>query len=124
MTIYQRMADAFSAAGIPGFFQVWRRTPEYPEIPQKFCAYHIVTERCSLSGDDRPLVQAYDIAVHIYGTSDLTADIEALCDALRSRNFLIGLVRGLDDMRAGDYQYHRRIDLTYYDYGLQGQEEE
>lgn len=120
MTIYQRMAEVFSAAGIPGFFQFWRKTQDCPEIPAKFCTYNVVMEDFPLCSDDQPIVCAYDIVLHMYGISDLTPDLEKLSAALVAAGFSIWRTRGLDDVRAGEYQFHRRIDLVYHDYDLEG----
>lgn len=116
MTIYQRMAAVFRRAGVPGFLQAWQKTREYPEIPDKFCAY--VVERVSeaLSGDDRPKAMEYAVSLHLFGRADVSDERDMLEAALLDAGFFIPCIRDLDDVRAGEYIYHKRFDLTYYEF--------
>lgn len=116
MTIYQRVDAAFQAAGVPGFLQEWERTDAYPEIPAKFGVYIIARTAPALCADDCEAIRGYDVTVHLYGTGDLSAEAEALCEAAEALDFLIAGQRDLADVSAGDYRYHRRLDLVYYDY--------
>lgn len=117
MTIYQRMQAVFTAAGIPGFLQGWRATPAYPQIPDKFAAYIVNSEGPALCADDAPLISRTELSLHVYGKTDVTVETAALRDALLARGFAVSGVRDLDDVREGDYIYHRRMAVTLIEIG-------
>lgn len=119
MTIYQRMEAAFAAAGVPGFLQAWQKTDEFPEIPPTFCAYVATQTDDALNADDQELARGYAVTVHLYGTADVSAAQAALEAAFLDGGFLIPRIRDLDDVRAGEYRYHKRFDLTYYDFFME-----
>lgn len=116
MTIYQRVEAAFRAAGVPGFLQAWRKTDAEPEIPPKFGVYLISRIQPALSADDQELIRRYDVTVHLYGDADLSGERAALEQAFEEAGFLHPQDFGLADVRVGEYQYHTRMDLIYYDY--------
>ena len=116
MTIYQRMDAAFANAQVPGFLQEWERTDAYPEIPAKFGVYIVSRTAPALSADDCEAIRGYSVIVHLYGTSDLSAEAAAICEAAENLDFVIADQRDLADVSAGDYRYHRRLDLMYYEY--------
>ena len=116
MTIYQRMAQVFRDAEIPGFLQEWMATDEYPVIPDKYAAYLVEQESTALSADDDEYVRVYRVWVDLYGMCDISAELDALRAALKAAGFLIPYVRDLDNAGLSRYQYHRRMRVDYYEY--------
>lgn len=116
MTIYQRMAAIFDAAGIPGFLQEWRATDEYPEIPEKYCTYLLEQETDAMCADDREIVHSYRIWIDAYGQTDLSEELQRLNRALDAAGFCIPYTRDMDNLRLSRYQYHRRLRVDYYEY--------
>lgn len=115
MTIYQRMDAAFAQAGIPGFLHEWRATEEYPVIPDMFAVYTVNSETDALCADDAELIHRWDIIVHLYSKGDALAyEVDLLC-ALRADGFGIVRMRDVNDVRTGDYHYHRRFDLVRFE---------
>lgn len=114
-TIYQRMGAVFAAANVPGFLQEWRQTDAYPAIPPKFCAYVIRGERAAMCADNREWIHRTDVELHIYGKTDVSAERESVVQALENAGFEIAGERDLDDVRAGEYQYHRRLEIVYFE---------
>ena len=90
MTIYQRMDAAFAKAGISGFLHEWRATEEYPVIPDMFAVYTVNSETDALCADDAELIH-------------------------RADRFGIVRMRDVNDVRTGDYHYHRRFDLVRFE---------
>lgn len=119
MTIYQRMAAIFIEAGIPGFLNEWQATDEYPAIPDKYCTYLMEREAEAMAADDEPLVTRYTLWVDIYGKTDVSAEQRALIRALRAGGFYIPYTRDLDNQRLSEYEYHRRMQVHYYQYDLE-----
>jgi len=116
MTIHQIMAQIFQEAEIPGFLQVWKQTEQYPAIPDKFCTYIVTTDSVALSADDAPVAVQKNLYIHMFGESDINAELDRLNAVLEKRDFLIPRVCDLDDVRSGEFQYHKRIDLIYIEY--------
>lgn len=118
MTIHQRMKEIFEQAEIPGFLQVWKATPEYPKIPEKYCTYIVTTESDALCADDEALITQMNVYIHLYGKTDVTDEYNRLRAAITDQVGLTLLprVHDLDDIREGEYQYHRRIDTYFYQF--------
>lgn len=121
LTIYQRMDALFKAANVPGYLQQWRRTEEHPTLPDKYCTYLVAPDRPALCADNDEIIHVYNVLVHIYGKTDPTPEAAALVKAAKAAGFCVPSARDVPDVRAGEYQYHRRVDLAYYedlqDYG-------
>ena len=115
MTIHQRMSALFEAAEIPGFLQEWRATPEFPRAPDIFCTYIAPLDTPALCADDLEIIHATNVYLHMYGKTDVTPAYDRLLAAAKAAGFYIPTGRDLDDVRNGEYQYHRRLDLVYYD---------
>lgn len=119
MTIYQRMAAMFAEADLPGFLQEWQATEDYPTIPDKYCTYLVEREGEALATDDEPAVYRYVVWVDLYGRTDVTADWLRLTRALRAAGFYIPFTRDMDNVRLSDFQYHRRMQINFYEYELE-----
>ena len=119
MTIYQRIAAVFTAAGIPGFLQEWRATAAYPTIPAKFCTYLVTQDREALAADDAEQVHEYEVYIDLYGMTDVTQEQNTLVSRLYDAGFYIPYQRDMDNVRLTQYQYHRRLRVHYYDYGTE-----
>lgn len=117
MTIYQRMQKIFEAAGVPGFLQGWQATAEYPQIPDIFAAYIVNAEAAMLCADDVPIIGSTSLALHVYGKTDVSGAVAKIKEALTADDFMISNQRDLDDVRNGEYIYHRKMDLTYIEFG-------
>lgn len=115
MTIYQRMSAAFEAASVPGFLQFWRKTDENPTIPSKFAVYMVPRTEAALCADDEELIRQYDVTIHLYGTTDISQERDTLEEVFETAGFEISSVRDLADVLTGEYQYHTRFDMTYYE---------
>lgn len=115
MTIDQRIAEIFHSAGIPGFKNYWRKSEEYPEIPDKFCTYVVTLEADPLCADDTALIHQSNITVHMYGKTDLTEEQKALRAALLHGGFSISRQSDLADVYSGDWRYHKRFDLIFFE---------
>lgn len=116
MTIHQTMAQVFQEAEIPGFLQAWKQTEQYPVIPDKFCTYIVTTDSAVLSADDVPAVVQKNLYIHMFGKTDISTELDRLNEVLEGHDFLIPRVCDLDDVRSGEFQYHKRIDLIYIEY--------
>lgn len=127
MTIYQRMEAAFQLAEVPLFLQEWRKTEEYPTIPEQYAVYNVNRSRPALIADDEEIIHRYDIAVWLYGTSDVSATAEDILlamqaydmDILHSKDGYARLDGGHLDIRIIDAVY-----IDYGEYGPQGGNEE
>lgn len=117
MTIYQRMQQVFEDAGVPGFLQGWQATAEYPQIPDIFAAYIVNAEAPMLCADDAPIIGSTSLALHIYGKTDVSNAVARIKTALLDEDFMISNQRDLDDVRNGEYIYHRKMDLTFIEFG-------
>ena len=117
MTIYQRMQKIFEAAGVPGFLQGWQATAEYPQIPDIFAAYIVNAEAPMLCADDVPIIGSTSLALHVYGKTDVSDAVAKIKEALTADDFMISNQRDLDDVRNGEYIYHRKMDLTFIEFG-------
>lgn len=124
MTIYQRMAALFEEADIPGFFQEWMATDEYPAIPDTYCTYLVEREGEGIAADDATLAYRFTVWIDLYGREDVAEAERALVRALRAGGFYIPFTRDLDNQRLSDFQYHRRMQVTYYDFDYDPEEEE
>lgn len=116
MTIHQVMAQVFQEADIPGFLQVWKQTEQYPTIPDKYCTYIVTQTNVLASADDAPWITQDKLCIHLFGKTDISAELDRLNAVLEKHDFLIPRVQDLDDIRTGEYQYHKRIDLIYIEY--------
>ena len=124
MTIYQRMMEIFRVADVPGFLQAWRKTDRYPEIPATYAVYNVTRARTDQSANDEAIFTRYDITIYLYGKTDITDAAEAITDALELGDFCISSEADLRPAVLGDYQYVRRIDVSYVDFGAYGKPEE
>ena len=113
MTIYQRLAEIFRAADIPGFLNYWRKSTEYPEVPAIFCTYVVTQERDALCADDIELIHQYNITIRMYGKGDLTAAHERLRLTLLANCFPTVRQSDLADIYSGEWRYCKRIDALY-----------
>lgn len=120
MTIYQRMEAIFQVADVPGFLQEWRKTDEWPELPEIYAAYNLTVERPAQCADDREIFRRYDVAIWVYGTEDVSAAVEAICDALTMDGF--ALPRESDGYARvnGDHIYVKKIETVFVDFGEYG----
>lgn len=116
MTIHQIMAQIFHEAEIPGFLQAWKKTEQYPVIPDKFCTYIVTQNSVALSADNGPVAIQIHLYVHMFGKTDISAEFDRLSAVLEQHDFLIPRECDLDDVRSGEYQYHKRVDLIYIEY--------
>ena len=117
MTIYQRMQQIFAAADVPGFLQGWQVTEEYPVIPDIFAAYIVNAETPMLCADDVTLIGSTSLSLHVYGKTDVSDAVAKIKAALLADDFMISNQRDLDDVRNGEYIYHRKMDLTFIEFG-------
>lgn len=115
MTIHALMAEIFAQAQIPGFLQQWRATEAYPVIPDKYCTYIVTVEDDMLCADDTEIIHRTRLYLHMYGKTDLGAEYKRLKAVLDAHGFYFPRTRDLDDVRAGEYQYHKCIDLIRID---------
>lgn len=118
MTIYQRMAKVFAVAGMPGFFQTWRATAEYPAIPDKYAVYAVTNDAAEFSADDEEFIHRYDVVVYLYGATDVTLEWEALQSVLQAAGFCVARGKDSATSQNGGIQYKKRIDTTYYDFHM------
>lgn len=118
MAIAQLIESVFSDIGIPGFFQVWRPTDEYPEMPDTYGVWLIQRESEALAADDGEAIREIDVTVHLVSKDDLTDICERVRASALRRNIAVLQVRNLDDVRNGDYQYHVRFDLVAYQFNI------
>lgn len=116
MSIHQLMAQIFQEAAIPGFLQVWKQTEQYPTIPDKYCTYIVTQDSVGLSADNAPVATQKNLYIHMYGKTDINAELDRLNAVLEKHDFYIPRVNDLDDVRSGEFQYHKRIDLIYIEY--------
>lgn len=122
MTIHQRMAQIFQEAEIPGFLQEWRATKEYPKIPDKYCTYIVTVEDDGLCADDMEILHRTSLYLHMYGKTDISTEHDRLRAVLSKHGFYFPRTRDLDDIRAGEYQYHKRLDLILVEDAQQQEE--
>lgn len=120
MTIYQRMAEVFRLADVPGFLQAWRKTDEYPDLPELYAVYNLAQERPALSADDGAIFQRYDVTIWVYGSQDVTAAAAAIEDALGLEGF--GVPRTSDGYAqiGGGHLYIKKMETTFVDFGDYG----
>lgn len=116
MTIYQRIAAVYAAAGVPGFLQDWFATPEHPTIPDKYLTYRVEWEGEALSADDAEAVHRYTVWIDLFGRTDVSGEQAALLRQLRGAGFYIPYTRDMDNLRLTDHPYHRRLQVTYYEF--------
>ena len=118
MTIHQRMKAIFAAADVPGFLQAWRNTSEYPVIPDKYCTYLVTAERAELCCDDDIAILDIGVCIHLWGRTDVTEEYNRLISAIAEQDHLTLIPRSLDldDVRQGEYHYHRRIDTQFFEF--------
>lgn len=122
MTIYQRMEAAFQLAEVPLFLQEWRKTDQYPTLPDIYAVYNVKLERPAQYADDAEIFRRYDIDVWLYGTNDVSdaaADIDLAMkaygmDVMRSRDGYAKLDGGHLDIKI--------IDAVYVDFGEYGED--
>lgn len=115
MTIHQRMTGIFTQAQVPGFLQEWKATEQYPKPPDIFATYSAPIERDALNADDCELIHRTDVYVHLYGKTDVTEAFDSIFLAAKQAGFYVTSSRDALDLGQGEYQYHRRLDLSYYD---------
>lgn len=115
MSIYQRMTEIAMAAEIPIFLNYWRKSSEYPEIPNQFCVYTVTQEVSALAADDCELIHETQITLDMYGKSDLSAAHERLKEALTQDGFDLLGQSDAADVYSGEWRYHKRLKLTKYE---------
>ncbi len=118
MTIYQRTDAVFEAAGVPGFFQMFRRTDRYPEMPDTFAVYNISRTRSPLCADDIEIARMYTVHIDVYGKGDVSGAVEAIRAALLAANYDMPETSDRPDLYGLALQYHTAISTSYVDYDL------
>lgn len=123
MTIYQHMAEAFRVADVPGFLQAWRKTEQYPTLPDLYAVYNLQTERPLICADDAAIITRYDVRVWVYGVEDVSEAVAALCDALQLEGFTLPRAQDAYATVNGEHRYIKQIETTFIDYGEYGPQE-
>lgn len=118
MTIYQRTGAVFEAAGVPGFLQMFRRTEEYPEMPDTFAVYNISQTRSPLCADDVEIARMYTVHIDVYGKGDVSGAVEAIREALAAADYALPVLSDQPDLYGLALQYHTAISTSYVDYDL------
>ena len=121
MTIYQRMDKVFAVAGVPGFFQTWRRTDLYPELPELYAVYNVTVERPAQSADDREIFRRYDVELLVY-VPDVAGAVEALRDALQIEGFSLPRDADARARLNGEHIENKQIRAVFVDFGEYGPE--
>ena len=114
-TIYQLMDDVFTYADIPGRLNEWRVTVEEPDLPAIFAVYVNTEKSGDFFADDVPVVTRYELNVHVWGTTDITAKVEALIDALRHYDFDVLRSADIPDTAGSEYIYHNKIEVVRWE---------
>lgn len=123
MTIYQRMNKVFRDASVPGFFQSWRATKEYPELPDKYAVYTVTNDTDEFNADDVEFIHRSDVVIYLFGATDITPECTSLSRALQGAGFCIARGRDAATALNGSIQNKKRIDATYYDFHM-GEEQD
>ena len=72
-----------------------------------------------MAADDGTAAYRYTVWIDLYGLTDVTGDWLGLTRALRAGGFYIPFTRDLDNPRLSDYQYHRRLQVHFYEYDIE-----
>lgn len=124
MTIYQRMEAAFELARVPLFLQEWRKTDEYPTIPELYAVYNVNRERTAQSADDAEIFRRYDISVWLYGKSDVSEAAEDIRMAMEAYGVEASHSRDGYARRDSGHLDIKTIDAVYVDFGDYGIKDE
>ena len=113
MTIYQRMQQVFQTAEVPLFHMAWRATEEYPNIPETYAEYQVITSMEDWA-DDAPQWPRYQITAMLYCPDDPSELVEAILSQMTDERWSVRPVQeDYTPVPGGRHQYRRLIQAVF-----------